>query len=79
MIPRSHGIQIKDMNNVMYYMNYDMCYVYDVVCCVKNIKFDGACYSHGINFIIQIWKAHKLPSPNLESSLTFLIAIWQVH
>ena len=27
MIPRSHGIRINDLNNVMCYMNYDMCYV----------------------------------------------------
>ena len=27
MIPRSHGIRMNDMNNVMCYMNYDMCYV----------------------------------------------------
>ena len=60
MILRSHGIQMNDMNNVMCYMNYDMCYVYDVVCCVQNVKYDDACYSHGITFLIQIWKAHKL-------------------
>ena len=35
MIPISHGIRINDMNNVMCYMNYDMCYVYAVVCCVQ--------------------------------------------
>ena len=27
MIPRSRGIRMSDMNNVMCYMNYDMCYV----------------------------------------------------
>ena len=27
MIPRSHGIRINDMKNVMCYVNYDMCYV----------------------------------------------------
>ena len=27
MIPRSHGIRMNDMNNIMCYMNYDMCYV----------------------------------------------------
>ena len=27
MIPRSHGIQKNNMNNVMCYMNYDMCYM----------------------------------------------------
>ena len=60
MIPRSHGIRINDMNNVMCYMNYDMCYVYVVVCCVQNVKYDDACYSHGITFLIQILKSPKL-------------------
>ena len=46
MIPRSHGILLNDMNNVMCYMNYDMCFVYAVVCYVQNVKYDGACYSH---------------------------------
>ena len=27
MIPRSHGIRMNYMNNVVCYMNYDMCYV----------------------------------------------------
>ena len=27
MIPRSHGILMNYMNNVMCYMKYDMCYV----------------------------------------------------
>ena len=31
LIPRSHGIRMNDMNNVMCYRNNDMCYVYDVV------------------------------------------------
>ena len=52
MIARSHGIRMNDMNNVMCYMNYDMCYVYAVVCCVQNVKYDDACYSHGITFLI---------------------------
>ena len=26
-IPRSHGILMNNMNNVLCYMNYDMCYV----------------------------------------------------
>ena len=52
MIPRPHGILISVMNNVMCYMNYDMFYVYVVVCCVHNVKYDGACYSHGITFLI---------------------------
>ena len=57
MIPRPHGILISVMNNVMCYMNYDMFYVYVVVCCVQNVKYDDACYS---------W--HNFPNPNLESS-----------
>ena len=52
MIPRYHGMLMNDMNNVMCYMNYDMCYVYAVVCCVQNVKYDDACYSHGITFLI---------------------------
>ena len=60
MIRRSHGIGMNDMNNVMCYMNYDMCYVYGVVNCVQNVMYDGACYSHGITFLIQIWKVHSL-------------------
>ena len=60
MIARSHGIRMNDMNNVMCYMNYDMCYVYAVVCCLQNIKSDVACYSHGVTFLIHILKAHKL-------------------
>ena len=60
MIPRSQCIRMNDMNNVMCYRNYDMCYVYAIVCSVKNVKYDDACYSHGISFLIQIFKAHKL-------------------
>ena len=60
MVTRSHVIPMNNMNNVMCYYNYDMCYVYDVVCCVQNVKYDDACYSHGINFLIQIWKDHIL-------------------
>ena len=56
MIPRSHGIRMNDMNNIMCYWNYDMCYVYPVVCCVQNAKYDDACYSHDMNFLIQIWQ-----------------------
>ena len=35
MIPMFHGIRMNDMNNVICYMIYDMCYVYAVVCYVK--------------------------------------------
>ena len=58
MIPRSHGIRMNDMENVMCYRNYDMCYVYAVVCYVQNVKYDDSCYCHGITFLIQIWKAY---------------------
>ena len=44
MIPRSHGIRMSDMNNVICYMNYDMFYVYAVVCCVQYDTNDDACY-----------------------------------
>ena len=27
MTPRSHGIRMNDMNNIMCYRNYDVCYV----------------------------------------------------
>ena len=58
MIPRSHGILMNDMNNVMCYMNYNICYVYVVVCCVQNVKYDDACYSRGITFPILIWQVY---------------------
>ena len=60
MIPRSHGILMNDMKIVKCYMNYDMCYVYAVVCCVQNVKYDHSFHSQGITFIIQIWNVHKL-------------------
>ena len=60
MISRSHGILMNDMNNVMCYMNYDMWYVYAIVCCVQNVKYDDACYSQVITFLIEILKIHKL-------------------
>ena len=31
MIPRSHGIRMNDMSNVMCYRNYDICYMYAVL------------------------------------------------
>ena len=52
MIPMSHGIRMNDTNNYMCYMNYDMCYMDVVMCCVQNVKYDDACYSHGITFLI---------------------------
>ena len=79
MIPRSHHIRMNDMNNVMCYRNYDTGYVYVVVCCVKNAKYDDACNSHGITFVVKILKLIKFPNPNLERSLNFLISISQVH
>ena len=60
MIPRSHGIRMNDMKRVMCYMNYDMFYVYVVMCCVQNVKCDDACNSLVITYLIQIWKNHKL-------------------
>ena len=59
-IPWSHGIQTNDMHHVMCYMNYNMCFVYVVVWCVQNVKDDGACYSHGLTFLIKILTAYKL-------------------
>ena len=32
---------------------------YDM-CCLQNDKFDDACYTHGMTFLIQIWKVHCL-------------------
>ena len=61
MIPRSHGIWMNDMKNVMCYMQYVMCYVQDVMWCVQYDKYYEACYSKGMTFLIQIWKAHLLP------------------
>ena len=58
MIHRSHGIRMNDINNVMCYMNYDMCYVKYVMYCLQKDKFDDACYTHGMNFQIQIWQVH---------------------
>ena len=74
MIPRTHGILMNDMKNVMCYMQcvmcyvqdvmgwlqYVMCYVQDVMCCVQYDKYDDACYSHGMTFLIQIWDVHSL-------------------
>ena len=58
MIPRSHGIRMNDMNNVICYMNYDMSYVKYVMCCLHNDKFDDACYTHGMTFQIKILQVH---------------------
>ena len=60
MIPRSYVIKINDMNNIMCYMNYDMCYVYTIMYCVQNVKYDGACYYHRVSLLIQILEAYKL-------------------
>ena len=49
MIPRSHGIWTNNMDSFMFYMKY-------VMCCVQYDKYDDACYSHGMTFLIQIWK-----------------------
>ena len=71
MIQMSNGIQMSNMNNVMCYRNYDMCHVYTVVCCVQNDKYDDACYYHGITFLIQILKAHKLSLSKFEKFTHF--------
>ena len=44
------------------YVLYEMFmfYVYSIMCCVQNVKYDDACYFHGITFLIQILKDHKL-------------------
>ena len=52
MIPMSHGIWTNDMQNAMCYMQYVMCYVQDVMCCVQYDKYDDACYSHGMTYLI---------------------------
>ena len=43
MIPRSHGIWTNAMKNVISYMQYVMCYVQDVMWCVKYDNYDDAC------------------------------------
>ena len=52
MIPRSHGIWRNDMKSVMSYMQYFMCFAQDVMICVQYDKYDNACYSHGMTFLI---------------------------
>ena len=76
---RSPSIWTNDMKNVMCYMQYVMSYVQDVMCCVQYDKY-------GDTFTLMAWlcwsklgKFTHSPNPNLESSLTFLIPIWQVH
>ena len=61
------------MNNVMCYMNYDMCYAYTVVCYVQNHKYDGVCYSNCITLLIKILKVQSLSSSEIGKStdLTF--------
>ena len=44
----------------MCYMNYEMFDVYVVVCCVQNVKYDDACCSNVITFLIKIRKAYSL-------------------
>ena len=52
MIPRYHGKWTNYMKNVMCYMQYVMFYMQDVMCCVQYDKYDDACYSHGMTFLI---------------------------
>ena len=65
----------------MRYMSYVMCYVQDIMCCVKYDKYDDAYNSHDMTFLIKILKAYSLseskfgkltnfPNPNLASPLT---------
>ena len=86
MLLRSHGIWMNYMKNVMFNMQYFMCSVQDVVCFVQYDKYDDECYSHGITFLIQIWKVHSLlysqfynvtniTNQNLASTLTWLSII----
>ena len=56
--PRSHGISANDMKKVMCCMQYVICYMQDGMCCLQYNKYDDACYSHGMTFLIQIWKVH---------------------
>ena len=60
MISWSQGIQMNDMKNVMFYIQYVICYVLDVMCCVQYDKYDDTCYFHGMTFLIQIWKVLSL-------------------
>ena len=52
MIPRSHGIWTNDMQNARCYMQYVKCHVKDIMWCVQYDKYDDACYSYGITFLI---------------------------
>ena len=72
---------MNEMKNVMCYIQYVMCYVQDVMCCLQYDKYDDACYSHGMIFLIQMRKVHSVskskfgkltnfPNPNLASPLT---------
>ena len=60
MIPRSHGIWTNDMKKIICNMQYVMCYVLDVMCCVQYDKYYDACYSYGMDFLIQIVQVHSL-------------------
>ena len=77
MIPRSHGIWMNDMKDVTCYMQYDIYYVKDFMCCVQYDKYDDACYSNGMTFLIQIWLTnfcnHNLVSPLNWLSIIILL------
>ena len=79
-------MNMNDMKNVVYHMQYVMYdvqdvmyYVQDVMCCVQYDKYDDACYSHAWLWNSKLGKFTHFPNPNLESSLTFLVPIKQVH
>ena len=67
MIPKSHGIWMNDVKDVMCYtqyvmsyMQYVMCYVQDIMWCVQYDTDDDACFSNGMTFLIRIRKIHWL-------------------
>ena len=49
---------MNDKNNIMCLLNYDMCYVQDIMCCVQYDNYDDAYYSHVMTFLLEIFKAH---------------------
>ena len=54
-----HGLmkyEKNDMNYVIWYLQY-------VLCCLQNDKYDDACYSHGMTFLIRIWQVHWFDFP----------------
>ena len=58
------------MQYVMWYTQYGMFNVQDVMCCVQYDKYDDACYSHGMTLLIQNWKGQTFLIYILASPLT---------